>query len=243
MAKTKKQTFDKLINESLPLLERHAEFYLGENDQDLCADAISRTLEEIWRDLPKLDRKKSPLPWMKKILERNCEDERRSKKRRDKNRIVLESPARGQGDDDHEEDDFESLVGRNIGVKWLPDGDGTLSPQSVEDFYRTLELTKKKEDYTREGVSLLDDFLKHPKPGQAVHDWYEDDGSWRVLLTWGDHWEVFGIKWDGPQEPPEIDKIRKLLKGIPKKAIAKKEGKSRGAIYTATHRVRKKIKK
>ena len=141
------------------------------------------------------------------------------------------------------DESLEEFMDANTVVEWLQDKDGNLSPQNVEDFYRTQELNRKEEEYKKEGVNLFDEFLKHPIPGQSVYDWYEDDGSWRVLLTWGDHWHLFGVKWDGPNEPPELDKIRKRLKGIPKKAIAKKEGKSTGAVYTTTHRLRKKIKK
>jgi len=41
-------------------------------------------------------------------------------------------------------------------------------------------------------------------------------------------WHLFGMKWDGPNEPPELDKIRKRLKGIPKKSIGEKRRKIYG---------------
>lgn len=141
------------------------------------------------------------------------------------------------------DENFELLLEKERKIEWLPGKDGTPSPENVEDLHKAIELTRKEEDYIKEGVNLLDDFLRNPLPGQSFYDWYEDEGAWRVLLTWGDHYQLLGINWEGPSEPIEIDNIRKRLKGISPNAIAKKGKKSIGAVHAETHKLRKKFKK
>jgi len=97
------------------------------------------------------------------------------------------------------------------------------------------DIEEKLREYQAEGVDLIMDFLEGNKPGQSFHDWYPEDDpkAWICLLTWGDHWHIFGIRWNGNHQPKFISTLRKYLRNATRKT---------GTDDTAVSRLKKILK-
>jgi RNA polymerase sigma factor (sigma-70 family) len=196
------------LEECIPALKEHARKYLGKDAQHLCDDALSDTCLKALQKFSTFDPEKPFLPWIRKILERVCIDKLRSlkPKKKEKQRVKTK--------------DIEEIEDAATRVEWLPDEDGVASPQSVEDFIKTLEQT---------GMVDMSIHIEN-KPGECEVVYWRDN-----------HFAIKRFTWAGPHEPPGITLLKEIVKGTSRKAMGKKFRKSQGTLDVAIHRMKKKV--